>query len=137
MVTAQGFPLSRSCATRRMQVLGLVSSQLPKHSYKKAVQPHINVPNRLNRQFDIDVANKVGAGDITYIWTGVHWAYLAVVLDLFIRHPVVWALSFSHDSVLTQKALMMSYESRGEPKWVMFRSDQGCQYTSLSFRQQL
>ena len=54
MVTAQGNPLSRYRATRRMQALGLVSSQQPKHRYKKAEQPHINIPNRLDRQFDVD-----------------------------------------------------------------------------------
>jgi putative transposase len=137
MVTAQGYPLSRYRARRRMQVLGLVSSQQPKHSYKKAEQPHINIPNRLDRQFDVDAPNKVWAGDITFIWTGQCWAYLAIVLDLFARQPIGWALSLSPNSALTKKALTMAYESRGEPKGVMFHSDQGCQYTSLSFRQQL
>lgn len=137
MVTAQGCPLSRYRATRRMQALGLVSSQQPKHRYKRAEQPHTNIPNRLDRQFDVVAPNKVWAGDITYIWTGRRWAYLAIVLDLFARQPVGWALSLNPDSVLTKKALTMAYESRGEPKGVMFHSDQGCQYTSLSFRQQL
>ena len=120
-----------------MKLLGLVSNQQPKHRYKKAEQPHIDIPNRLDRQFDVDAPNKVWAGDITYVWTGERWAYLAVVLDLFARKPVGWALSASPDSELTKKALTMAYESRGEPKGVMFHSDQGCQYTSLAFRQQL
>ena len=137
MVTTQGYPLSRYRAAKRMQVLGLVSSQQPKHRYKKAEQPHINIPNRLDRQFDVDAPNKVWAGDITYIWTGRRWAYLAIVLDLFARQPVGWALSLRPDSSLTKKALKLAYESRGEPKGVMFHSDQGCQYTSLHFRQQL
>src|SRR5690606_34781996 len=38
---------------------------------------------------------------------------------------------------LTKRALTMAYESRGKPQGVMFHSDQGCQYTSLAFRQQL
>ena len=135
MVTAQGYPLSRYRATRRMQALGLVSSQHPKHRYNKSGQPHINIPNRLNRQFDVDAPNVVWAGDITYIWAGCRWAYLAVVLDLFARQPVGWALSLNPDSELTKKALAMAYESRGEPQGVLFHSDQGCQYTSLSFRQ--
>ncbi|GHM46456.1 hypothetical protein ECZU48_47890 [Escherichia coli] len=42
---------------------------------------------------------------MTYIWTGKRWAYLAVVLDLFARKPVGWAMSFSPDSRLTMKAL--------------------------------
>jgi putative transposase len=137
LVTAEGIALSRYRAGRRMQALGLVSSQQPKHRYKKADQPHIGVPNRLDRQFDVDAPNKVWTGDITYVWTGRRWAYLAMVLDLFARRPVGWALSLTPDSELTKKALTMAYESRGEPKGVLFHSDQGCQYTSLVFRQQL
>jgi putative transposase len=137
IVTAQGLPLSRYRATRRMQALGLVSSQLPRHRYKKADQPHIAIPNQLDRQFDVKAPNTVWTGDITYVWTGRCWGYLAIVLDLYARQPVGWALSMSPDSALTKKALTMAYESRGEPKGVVFHSDQGCQYTSLEYRQQL
>jgi len=89
------------------------------------------------RQFDVADPNKVKVSDITYVWTGKRWAYLAMVLDLYARRPVGWALSLSPDSELTKKALTMAYEARVEPKNIMFNSNQGCQYTSLSFRQQL
>ena len=137
MVTTAGMPLSRYRAGRRMKVLGLVSSQPPIHRYKKADQQHIAISNKLDRQFDVSRPNEVWAGDITYIWTGKRWAYLAIVLDLFARKPVGWALSLSPNSELTRKALMMAFESRGQPGEVMFHSDQGCQYTSLNFRQLL
>lgn len=137
IVTAEGLPLSRYRAGRRMHVLGLVSSQQPAHRYKTAEQPHATIPNRLDRQFDVAKPNTVWTGDITYIWTGRRWAYLALVLDLFARRPVGWAMSLTADSELAKKALMMAYESRGEPKGVLFHSDQGCQYSSLAFRQQL
>lgn len=120
-----------------MKLLGLISSQLPAHKYKKADQPHVAIPNRLDRQFDVEKPNRVWAGDITYIWTGKRWAYLALVLDLFARRPVGWALSLTADSSLTRKALTMAFESRGAPEGIMFHSDQGSQYTSLLFRQQV
>ena len=60
--------------------------------------------------------------DVTYIWTGKRWAYLAVVLDLFARKPVGWAMSFSPDSRLTMKALEMAWETRGKPVGVMFQA---------------
>ncbi|EPM3574622.1 DDE-type integrase/transposase/recombinase [Salmonella enterica] len=47
-------------------------------------------------------------GNVTYIWTGKRWAYLAVVLDLFARKPVGRAMLFSLDSRLTIKALEMA-----------------------------
>ena len=133
----RGFSISRYRVGRMMRTLGLESSQPPSHNYKKAEQPHLEIPNTLNRAFDVRQPNKVWCGDVTYIWTGTRWAYLAIVLDLFSRKPIGWALSRSPDSELTKKALSMAYEARGKPNGVMFHSDQGCHYTSKSFRQLL
>ena len=137
IVTARGMPLSRYIATKVMKELKLVSCQLPGHAYKKANQEHVEIPNLLDRQFAVTEPNQVWCGDVTYVWTGMRWAYLAVVLDLFARKPVGWAMSLSPDSELTCKALAMAYESRGRPEGLMFHSDQGCHYTSRKFRQKL
>ena len=59
MVTDEGLPLSRYRASKQMATLGLVSTQQPKHRYKKAEQPHIGVPNLLERQFDVDASDTV------------------------------------------------------------------------------
>ncbi|MBJ4262745.1 IS3 family transposase, partial [Salmonella enterica subsp. enterica serovar Typhimurium] len=107
------------------------------HRYKRGCHEHIVIPNRLERQFAVTEPNQVWCGDVTYIWTGKRWAYLAVVLDLFARKPVGWAMSFSPDSRLTIKALGMAWEARGKPAEVMFHSDQGSHYTSRQFRQLL
>ncbi len=72
---------------------------------------------------------------MTYVWVGNRWVYLAVVLDLFSRKPVGWALLLSPDSELTCKALKMAFELRGKPENVIYHSDQGSYYTSLKFRQ--
>lgn len=120
-----------------MKELQLESCQLPKHRYKKAKQEHLAIPNILERKFNVDKPNQVWCGDVTYIWTGNRWAYLAMVLDLYARKPVGWAMSLSPDSELTGKALSMAYEARGKPKDVMFHSDQGCHYTSQKYRQLL
>jgi putative transposase len=127
--------LSRYRATRLMKKLNLVSCQMPKHAYKKSAKEHIAIPNLLDRQFAVTAPNQVWCGDVTFIWTGSRWAYLAVVMDLFARKPVGWAVSHSPDSNLTCQALTMAFESRAKPKNVMFHSDQGCHYTSRQFRQ--
>lgn len=59
------------------------------------------------------------------------------MLDLFARKPVGGALSTSPDTELTLKALQMAWEMRGQPKGLMFHSDQGSHYTSLEYRQRL
>ncbi len=129
--------MGRWLAGRLMKELGLVSCQQPTYRYKRGGHEHVAIPNYLERQFAVTEPNQVWCGDVTYIWTGKRWAYLAVVLDLFARKPVGWAMSFSPDSRLTMKALEMAWETRGKPVGVMFHSDQGSHYTSRQFRQLL
>ena len=115
----------------------LKSNQPGKHSYKKADTEHVEIPNRLNRQFAVTEPNQVWCGDITFIWAGSKWVYLAVVIDLFSRRVVGWAMSENPDTELVSSALRMAYETRCRPKGVLFHSDQGCQYTSKKHRQLL
>jgi len=137
IATTRGLSLSRYVATRLMREQGLVSCQLPSHKYKKATQEHVAIPNMLERQFAVTQPDQVWCGDITFIWTGNRWAYLALVMDLFARKPVGWAMSNSPDTKLTAKALTMAFESRGRPRGIMFHSDQGSTYTSRNYRQLL
>ena len=137
IVTNDGTPLSRYRAAKFMGELRLISSQPSQPRYKKAEKPHDNIPNTLARDFSPGRPDQVWCGDVTYIWTGKRWGYLAVVMDLFSRKPIGWAISFSPNSALTTKALQMAYEVRGQPKEVLYHSDQGCHYTSLKFRQAL
>ncbi|RJL49641.1 IS3 family transposase [Pectobacterium carotovorum] len=137
MATLKGFRVGRWLARQLMKELGLASCQQPAHRYKRGGQEYVAIPNYLDRQFTVTEPNQVWCGDVTYIWTGRRWAYLAVVLDLFARKPVGWAMSFSPDSKLTSKALNMAWETRDKPAGVMFHSDQGSHYTSRQFRQLL
>jgi len=137
MVTTSGIDLSRYRARKAMQELGLISKQPSAPKYKKANNEHLTAANILAREFNVTKPNQVWCGDVTYIWIGKRWAYLAVVMDLYARKPIGWALSLSPDSQLTSKALQHAYESRGQPNDVMFHSDQGMHYTSKKFRQTL
>ena len=69
----------------------------------------------------------------TYIRIKGGWCYLAVVLDLYARRIVGFAVSDSPDSVLTTKALQMAYQTRLQPIGVLFHSDQGTHYISKTF----
>ncbi|GIU51577.1 hypothetical protein TUM4438_41730 [Shewanella sairae] len=109
----------------------------PQHRYKKSGNEYTDIPHLLNRQFDVVEPNTVWCGDVTYVWTGNRWAYLAVVLDLFGRKVIGWAMSYSPDTTLTLKALDMAYECRGRPQGLIYHSDQGSHYTSRKYRQRL
>ncbi len=137
MLKRQGESVGRYLAASLMKEAGLVSKQLKRHRYQLAKDKSFIVENKLERQFNASGANQVWYGDVTYVWSGRRWLYLAVVLDCYKRRVVGWACSNSPDTRLTIDALRMAYESRGCPKQLLFHSDQGCHYTSRAFRQQL
>jgi len=86
-----------------MKQEGLVSRQRSMHRYAKSEKSHLLIPNELNRDFNPSGPNQIWCGDVTYIWTGTKWLYLAVVLDLYARRVVGWATSNSPNSELTKK----------------------------------
>ena len=137
LLNEQGIEIGRFKVRRLMAEVGLICKQPGPHAYKRATVEHLDIPNVLDRQFDVDDIDQVWCGDISYIWSGTHWSYLAVVLDLFARRVVGWALSNKPDANLTIKALDHACEQRGHPEGVLFHSDQGSQYGSLRFRQRL
>lgn len=137
MLKDEGITMGRFKVGRLMKEQGLTSKQPGPHAYKSANVERPDIPNQLNREFDVDAPNKVWCGDITYIWTGSSWDYCAVVIDLFARRAIGWSMSPRPDAELAARALDMAYEMRGKPKDVMFHSDQGSQYSARKFRQRL
>lgn len=133
----EGIRIGRFKVRSLMREAGLVSKQPGSHKYKQAKVERPDIPNLLDRQFDVQQPNQVWCGDITYIWAGSRWCYLATVIDLYARRVVGWAISSRPDAQLTIKALEMAWEQRGKPNGVMFHSDQGSQYGSRAYRQRL
>ncbi|KOP59096.1 transposase [Pseudomonas coronafaciens pv. porri] len=137
MMQEDGEQIGRFKVRGLMRELGLISKQPGSHTYKHATEERPDIPNILNREFDVPAPNQVWCGDITYIWAQGKWHYLAVVMDLYARRIVGWAFSNKPDTDLVIKALDMAYEQRGKPQGLLFHSDQGTQYGSRQFRQRL
>lgn len=137
MMQELGHKIGRFKVRSLMKEAGLTSKQPGSHAYKTALAERPDIPNRLAREFDVAEANQVWCGDITYVWAGGRWHYLAAVIDLHTRRTVGWAMSEKPDADLAVKALDMAYQQRGCPSGVMFHSDQGSQYASRKFRQRL
>ena len=133
LMNEHGIKLSRYMTGKLMAQMGLQSRQIKMHKYKHADNTHKIHGNLLNRNFSPTAPNQVWTGDVTYIHIKGGWCYLAVVLDLYARRIVGFAVSDSPDSVLTAKALQMAYQTRLKPSGVLFHSDQGTHYTSKIF----
>ena len=94
-------------------------------------------PNLLDRNFDVDAPNKVWVSDICYIWTAQGFHYLCVVLDLFNREIVGWAMDSSRHNELVLSALRRAILFRQPDPGLLFHSDRGSQYASYAFRDAL
>ena len=89
-------------------------------------------PDLVERRFAAEAPNQLWVADITYIPTWAGFLYLAIVLDVFSRRVVGWAMATHLRSELVLEALEMASIQR-RPQGVIHHSDQGCQYTSIAF----
>jgi putative transposase len=98
---------------------------------------HPVAPNLLDRQFTVEAPNTVWLADISYIWTREGWLYLAVVLDLFSRQVVGWAMDEQMPQELTLAALDMALQRRRPLPGLMHHSDRGSQYAAGAYQKRL
>jgi putative transposase len=91
-------------------------------------------PNVLARQFNPVVPNVAYVSDITYIRTGAGWLYLAIVIDLFSRKVVGWAMAPSMPASLVCEALRMAIQQRRPAVGLVVHSDRGSQYASAEYQ---
>jgi transposase InsO family protein len=90
--------------------------------------------NVLGRQFDVMAPNRAWVSDITYIRTRSGWLYLAVVMDLFSRRVVGWAMAPHMQTSLIVAALKMAIQQRGPAAGLILHSDRGSQYASHEYQ---
>lgn len=94
-------------------------------------------PNLLQQDFSAQRPNQKWVSDITYVATDEGWLYVAVVLDLYSRLVVGWAMSDRMSATLVCDALRMAVFRRHRPHGVIVHSDRGSQYCSREHRQLL
>jgi putative transposase len=130
----------RNTVTRAMREMGL------KSRVRKAFTPTTTqadpsqrpAPNTLNRDFTAERPNQKWVTDITYLPTTAGWVYLAVVIDLWSRRVVGWAMSDSLATPLVSKALRHAIETRRPGRGqLLHHSDRGSQYTSDDYQKTL
>lgn len=85
MMKEDGMRIGRFKVRKLMREMNLISKQPGSHAYKKATVEQPNIPNVLDRGFNVTSPNKVWWGDITYVLAEGRWHYLAAVIDLYAR----------------------------------------------------
>jgi transposase InsO family protein len=132
---ARGVACSENRVARLMRLRGLQAKQV--RCYKtttKRNKKHPVAPNVLKRDFHADRPDHKWLTDITYIPTQEGWLYLAVILDLYSRGIVGWAMSERMTAALTISALKMAIRERRPGAGLIHHSDQGSQYTDGDYQ---
>jgi len=120
---------------RLMRQNGISVVRTHKHKVTTDSNHKFNIaPNLLNRNFSAGRPNQKWVVDISYIWTREGWLYLAVVLDLYSRRVIGWAVSNRMKRDLAIRALNMAIALRRPPKGCIHHSDRGSQYCSHDYQ---
>jgi len=132
---AKGMRCSENRVARLMKIHAIVGKATKK--FKATTNSKHNLPvaeNFLKQNFVTEKPNAVWASDITYIPTVEGWLYLVVILDLYSRQVVGWAMSDRLTSGFVVKALYQAIGRRHPASGCIFHSDRGIQYASTDFR---
>jgi len=135
VLQARGMPCSRKRVVRLMQQLGLSAQR--KRSRKPTTKSDRRArfaPNRLNREFEATEPNSKWVTDTKAVETAEGWLFLAVILDLFSRMVIGWAMAATEDSELTELALRMAVARRHPETGLLHHSDRGSEFTSARYQ---
>jgi putative transposase len=134
----EGIPCGKHRVRRLMRQAGLVVKQTKRYKHTTEANPdHMPAPNILQGDFEAARPDAKWCADITYIPTQEGWLYLAVILDLFSRRIVGWAMSKRMTQQLVCTALEMALRQRQPVEPLIHHSDRGSQYTSDAYQELL
>jgi putative transposase len=132
---AQGIICGKHRVARLMRQAGLRAIQ-KRHRTCTTDSRHSDpiAPNLLRRDFTAPAPNRKWLTDITAVWTAEGWLYLAVVLDVYSRLVVGWAMASHREESLVEEALRMAIGWRRPVEELLHHSDRGSQYSSMAYQ---
>jgi putative transposase len=134
----QGHRVGEHRVARLMRHGGIRAKTVPKwRATTQSQHPFPVAANTLDRAFTVEAPNRVWAGDLTYIWTREGWLYLAVLLDLYARRVVGWAMGPRLTGELAEQALNMALVNRIPRAGLVHHSDRGSQYAATRYQRRL
>ena len=135
----RGIACGKHRVARLRRQAGLVARRVRRFRVTTAARQHTYpvAPNSLQRAFAVPQPNRVWVGDITFIPTRAGWLHLAVLVDLFARRVVGWAMSADIDGALVRQALEMALTQRRARHGLIHHTDQGRQYADGAYQRVL
>jgi putative transposase len=131
VLKARGVHCSRKRVGRLMQQLGLSAGHKRSPQPTTKSDPHARfAPHHLNRELTAEQPNSKWVTDTKAVATAEGWLYLAVIVDLFSRLVVGWAMAATEDEQLVELALRMAVVKRHPPAGLLHHSDRGTELSS-------
>ncbi len=132
---AAGWAVNRKRIARLMRCAGIRARGRCRRRYTtQSTHSYPLAPNHVAQQFAVGAPNRVWVTDITYVATDEGWVYVALVMDLFSRKFVGWAVENWVDRRLTLAALRMALSQRQPQAALLHHSDRGVQYAATEYR---
>lgn len=134
VLQAQGIACGKHRVARLRRQNGLEA--LRKRRFRVTVEHHKRAPaapNTLDRQFNILRPDRAWVGDMTVVPTGTGWLHLAVIMDLYSRRIVGWAMGSQRGQALALQALQMAIDQRDPAPGLLHHTDQGSAYTGAEY----
>ena len=133
-----GEHIGRRRVRRLMREHGIVAVQTK--LFHKTTDSNHNLgyaPNLLAQEFRTHAPDRVWVGDITYVWTAEGWSFLAVLIDLYSRRVVGWAMDKHMRTELPLRALDRALQTRCPEPGLIHHTDRGSQYAAHDYRKRL
>ncbi len=136
LLNREGLVCGRHRVARLRRLAGIVALRRRRYVRTVQVRQHETpaIPNRLNQQFAVSAKNRVWAGDLTFIPTRAGWLTVAVLLDLYSRRVVGWAMSPRQTLSVVVEAWWMAWQRRRPAPGLVHHSDQGNQYRATLYQ---
>ena len=135
---AQGIGCGKHRVARLRRVVGIEATRRRRFKLTThARKGHGGTPDLVQRGFTASAPNRVWVGDVTCVPTREGWLYLAVLLDLYSRKVVGWAMSARINAALVLQALQMALSARRPAPGLIHHTDHGAIYTADAYRAQL
>jgi transposase InsO family protein len=127
LLNREGRICGRHRVARLRRLAGIVALRRRRFVRTVQVRQHETpaIPNRLNQQFTVSAKNRVWAGDLTFVPTRTGWLTVAVLLDLYSRRVVGWAMSPRQTLSVVVEAWWMAWQRRRPAPGLIHHSDQG------------
>lgn len=135
---SEGMDCGKNRVARLRQANGIVAKRRRRFVVTtRSKSDTVAAPNRLQRCFTTQQPDRVWVGDVTFVPTRQGWLYLAVLLDLFSRYVVGWAMSARNDTALVLAALDMAVARRQPKPGLIHHSDRGQTYAAGAYQKRL